>query len=51
MFDKAMDKVEQSVGDAREKTGLEPDNESEAAETDSTRTSVPQADDKIKNPE
>lgn len=52
-FDKAaraIDKVEESVGVAREKTGLGPDDQSAvASETDTSGTSTTHADDTIKD--
>lgn len=48
-FDKAVDKIEQSVGETREKIGLAPGNAPEVgSETDPNKASVTQPDDKIK---
>jgi hypothetical protein len=49
---KAMDKVEESIGEAREKAGLAPDHEPEvSSETDPGKASTPQADDTSRMPE
>jgi hypothetical protein len=49
IFDKAIDKVEELVGDAREKTGLAPDDESKISrDTDPSRANVSPADDSLK---
>jgi hypothetical protein len=50
IFDKAIDKIEQSFGGAREKAGLEPDDESQvASETDPSSVNSTQADDTVKD--
>jgi hypothetical protein len=50
IFDKAIDKVEESAGQAREKVGLEPDDESQvASETDPSRPNITHTDDTVKD--
>jgi hypothetical protein len=50
IFDKAIDKVEEFVGDAREKTGLAPDDESQISrDTDPSRSNIAPTDDSLKD--
>ena len=50
IFDKAIDKIEESVSKAREKTGLESDDQSQTMNnTDSGKVNIPPTDDTVKD--
>lgn len=50
IFDKAVDKVEKSVGEAREKTGLAPDDETQIpSDTDTNKANDAPTDETLKD--